>query len=194
MAAEESLIKHYCTVYRSSDRINFKQWSDNIVKCEFDNLWNPYFPNEAHYHKLDPDFILLADLDEVLNQPCHPDSANCFLWWVSNLKTSSIENLRPIELWRNALKKSYLLVDLKITGLDLSQIEKILTKFNISEPIIQQLRDGRNRRLNRRSFSISNYLFSLLLKFKEARNKKKVTKHLNKVAVNFKNFVPRKME
>jgi hypothetical protein len=194
LAAEESITLHYCSAYHSKDRINFEQWRAQLSLCDFDLLWNPYFPNEGNYHKLDPDFILLADLDEVLNLPCHPDSANCLLWWVCHFDISSIIHLRQLSVWQSAIKKAYLLFNDSLPGLNVALVESKFSSFSISDASSQQLRAGRLRREKNRNQPLHSFMLSFRDKINAYFLHKKIAKQISLVKRNSKNFVPRHLE
>lgn len=194
LAAEESITLHYCSAYHSKARINFEQWSAQLASCDFDLLWNPYFPNEGNYHKLDPDFLLLADLDEVLNLPCHPDAANCFLWWLCHFDISSILHLRPLTAWQAAIKKSYLLFNDSLPGLSAALIESKFSAFSISAISSQQLKDGRSRRKKNNANPLYSFTQLMRDRLSQYLLQRKISKQISRVKRNTKNFVPRHLE
>lgn len=116
--------KHYLGAYQTIASFNLTDWVRMMSSTE--DFSNPFSPSEPDYFSLDPDWLPLADLDAVMRNPRHPQSATCFAWWLVHKDWTPFFYLRPPTFWRRAMKKAFIFADLKSLRMNEEQLLSVL--------------------------------------------------------------------
>lgn len=194
MATETDLINHYSSVYISNEPFDFSHWKSIFTKLKFEDFWNPLTPGTANYYKLDPDFLLLADLDQVIQVNCCPTAPSCFLYWFTSISEKdflSIKHYRDDKLWIKAYQKAFILYNKK--DISLGAVIDSSKKLGLSKALIEHLKKAKIRRNRKINPPFYQKIYKLWTDFLIKRKASELSNSIKKIQLN-PDFISRKNE
>lgn len=116
MGAQDGLIEHYKNL-SSLQEVDFNEWTSLFSGKEEEDLLNPFSPGESDYYKLDPDWIPLSDLDELMRKNGKTVYATSMAFWFHKYDFNFFSRYRPKHMWKDAVRRVYIQADFKKIGL-----------------------------------------------------------------------------